>query len=212
MRTIYLHGFASSPASRKARLFVEKLAQRKITVEAPELGPDFEHLTLTSQLAILDRVVAGQPACLIGSSMGGYLAALYAAGHPEIQRLVLLAPAFAFYQLWVNEMGPEKLDQWRKNGTISVFHYGAGHNAPLNYGLMEDARTYPPFPDFPQLCLLLHGLKDTVVPFAASARFAAGHPNVKLISFNSGHELTDVLDEIWNVSSTFLLGNSTERV
>ena len=28
--------------------------------------------------------------------MGGYLAALYASRHPEIDRMVLLAPAFGF--------------------------------------------------------------------------------------------------------------------
>jgi predicted esterase YcpF (UPF0227 family) len=71
MRTIYLHGFASSPASRKARYFVEKLAGRGITVEALELAPDFEHLTITSQLAVVEKTSHGDPVVLIGSSMGG---------------------------------------------------------------------------------------------------------------------------------------------
>jgi uncharacterized protein len=210
MRIVYLHGFASSPVSRKARLFVEKLGEHGIPVEALDLAPDFQHLTISSQLAVIETTVHGDPVVLIGSSMGGYLAALYAARHPEVAQLVLMAPAFDFYRLWTNELGPQKLAEWRKNGSISVFHYGIGREAPLDYQLMEDAEQYQPFPDFQQPCLLLHGLKDQVVPFENSARFADSHPNVTLFSFDSGHDLTDVLDDIWKASSTFLLSANTK--
>src|SRR5690348_17748458 len=53
----------------------------------------FEHLTISGQLGVLERTLQNEPVRLIGSSMGGYLAALYAARHPEVDRLVLLAPA-----------------------------------------------------------------------------------------------------------------------
>jgi pimeloyl-ACP methyl ester carboxylesterase len=210
MRIVYLHGFASSPASRKARLFVEKLGGHGISVETPDLAPDFANLTISGQLDIIETIIKGEPVILIGSSMGGYLAALYAERHPEVDRLVLLAPAFDFHHLWTKELGPARLEEWRKNGLIPIFHYGTGRQALLKYQLMADAQQYKPFPDFPQPCLLLHGLKDTVVPFENSARFAANHPNVKLISFDSGHELTGVLNEIWNSSSVFLLGPNTK--
>ena len=209
MRIVYLHGFASSPASRKARHFVEKLTQNDIIVEALDLAPDFGHLTITSQLSVMENAINHQPVALIGSSMGGYLAALYAARHPEVSRLVLLAPAFDFYAIWAEQLGSARLEEWRKNGTISVFHYGTGRDAPLDYQLMTDAKQYQPYPDFQQPCLLLHGLKDTVVPFENSARFAALHSNVSLVPVDSGHEMTDALDEIWNFSSTFLLGTNT---
>jgi pimeloyl-ACP methyl ester carboxylesterase len=208
MRVVYLHGFASGPASRKARLFIEKLRVEHISVEALDLAPDFRHLTLSSQLKVIDNAVKGDPVMLIGSSLGGYLAALYASKHLPVDRLILLAPAFDFYQLWADELGPGKLAEWRKNRSIPVFHYGMGKHAPLDYQLMEDAQHYPPFPDFAQPCLILHGLKDSVVPYEMSAAFAATHPNVTLVALDSGHEMTDVLDEIWNSASTFLLGPS----
>lgn len=209
MRVVYLHGFASSPGSRKARLFIEKLGAAGVSVEALDLT-DFRHLTITGQLETVDRAVEGEPVTLIGSSMGGYLAALYAASHAEVERLVLLAPAFDFFHLWSNELGPRKLEEWRKNGSISVFHYGMGKHAPLEYHLMEDAKGYPPFPDFGQPCLILHGLEDAVVPFEKSAEFAATHPNVTLVALDTGHEMTDVLDEIWKSASTFLLGDGSK--
>ena len=37
-----------------------------------------------------------------------------------------------------------------------------------------------------------------------SAEFAIGRPNVTLVRVNSGHELTDVLEEIWKASKDFV--------
>ena len=141
---------------------------------------------------------------LIGSSLGGYLATLYAARHPEAARLILLAPAFAFHRLWTRELGKEKLDIWREKGSILIFHYGAGRDVPLAFDLMEDAARFEPFPDFEQPGLIFHGSKDTVVPLRLSAGFAAAHPNIRLVGLNSGHELTDVLEEIWQASTDFV--------
>ena len=45
---------------------------------------------------------------------------------------------------------------------------------------------------------------DEVVPAALSEAFAKGHPNVELRLFDSGHELTDVLDELWASTAEFL--------
>ena len=90
MRVVYLHGFASGPRSSKAQFFRSKLSERGVDVEIPRLdGGDFEHLTISSQLRIVKDAVAGRPCVLFGSSLGGYLAALYAAEHPEVQKLIL---------------------------------------------------------------------------------------------------------------------------
>ena len=44
-----------------------------------------------------EKLAKGEPLVLMGSSLGGYLAALYAARHPSsVDRLILLAPAFRF--------------------------------------------------------------------------------------------------------------------
>jgi len=95
-RVVYLHGFASSPSSTKARYFREKLEAAGAVVDVPDLAEgDFQHLTITGQMRVLERVAGGRPVSLIGSSMGGYLAALYAARHTEVERLALLAPASA---------------------------------------------------------------------------------------------------------------------
>jgi pimeloyl-ACP methyl ester carboxylesterase len=205
-RVIYLHGFASSPQSRKARFFAEKLAADGFEVEIPDLAAgDFRHLTIGGQRRLVDGLLKKGPAILIGSSLGGYLAALSAAGNSQVQKVILLAPAFGFYDLWRAEMGEENFQIWRENGTISIFHYGEGKEMPLGFDLVEDASQYEGFPDFRQPGLIFHGLDDSVVPIARSRQFATGRENIHLLEFRSSHELTDVLDDMWPAAREFLL-------
>lgn len=200
MRVVYLHGFASSPQSSKAQFFKRKLEELGIAVEIPRLdGGDFERLTITGQLAVVDAAVAGRPAVLFGSSLGGYLAALYAARHEEVERLVLLAPAFQFPSRWRRRYSGEELARWKRDGSVGVFHYGEGQEMRLGYGLMEDSAGYEEEPDVRQPMLIFHGVKDEVVPIGVSEQFAAGRGNVELRRMDSGHELTDVLEEMWAV-------------
>jgi uncharacterized protein len=211
-RIVYLHGFASSPASSKARFFAQRLRDAGATVDIPDLADgDFEHLTLTAQLQKIERAAAGESVALIGSSMGGYLAALYAERHPEIARLVLLAPAFCFARRWEERMGDDAVALWRGTGTVEVWHYGENRSRGLAYGLLEDARRYPDYPDFRQPALLFHGAHDDVVPAEFSEKFAAGHPNVRLEILDSGHELLNVLDYMAPKVGDFLLDDSLPR-
>src|SRR5258708_31004006 len=101
MRVVYLHGFASSPQSTKAKFFARKFAQANIAFEAPAVDAgSFESLTISGQLEVVAKaaqakaVADAEPLVLMGSSLGGYLAALYAADHPKlVDRLILMAPA-----------------------------------------------------------------------------------------------------------------------
>jgi uncharacterized protein len=211
LRVLYLHGFASGPGSRKARFFQEKLVPQGVSFDAPALDEgDFRHLTITGQLHVVDRAAEGHPVVLIGSSLGGYLAALYAARHANVERLVLLAPAFRFHQLWVERTDPLLYQQWRKEGVAPVYHYGLDRDVEVGFELMEDSARYEPSPNFSQPALIFHGTQDQSVPVEYSAEFAKEHSNVSLIKLHSGHELTDVLQEIWDATGPFILNRSTE--
>jgi uncharacterized protein len=204
-RFVYLHGFASSPQSGKAQFFCKRFAEIGVPLEIPALdGGDFEHLTITGQLRVVDAAVSGQPTILFGSSLGGYLAALYASRHPNIEKLILLAPAFQFPSRWRQRYSAEELETWRRNGSASVYHYGFQKEMRLGYQLMEDSERYESEPEFTQPALVLHGTGDTVVPAGISTAFAARHPNVTLRLFESGHELTDVLEGLWEETARFL--------
>lgn len=205
-RILYLHGFASGPSSNKARFFRELLEGAGTTVLVPDLAQgDFEHLTITNQLGVINEIVGGKPAALIGSSMGGYLAALYAARHTPITRLVLLAPAFGFARRWPDWLGAGAVDEWRRSGWMECFNYAENRQRRLSYALLEDATLYEDNPDFSQPALIVHGLHDDVVPVECSRQFSAVHTNVSLEIVDSGHELLNVLDDIGPKVSRFLL-------
>src|SRR5262249_25771607 len=140
-RVVYLHGFASSPQSSKAQYFKRKLLQEGYRVEIPRLDEGrFESLTITGQLAVVDQTVGEEPTILFGSSLGGYLAALYAVRHPQtVTALVLLAPAFQFPRRWRERYTAEELIRWKQTGVTPVFHYGENRELNLGYQLMEDS-------------------------------------------------------------------------
>src|SRR5271154_2700909 len=190
MRLVYLHGFASGPQSRKAQAFREALAGNGIHREIPDLAEgDFEHLTISRQLQVIENSLDGAPCRLVGSSMGGYLASIYAASHPEVERLVLLAPAFGFAARWRKVQGPAAIARWRDTGWLPVFHYGDKSTRNVHYRLLEDAANFAGFPDFVQPALIFHGVNDTVVPIDLSREFVSSHPNAHLREVASDHEL-----------------------
>ena len=208
MRVIYLHGFASGPGSRKARFFSERLSEAGIDVAVPDLAQgDFENLTITGQLAAVENAIRDGEVTLLGSSMGGYLAALYAARNPDrVSRLVLLAPAFGFAKRWPAVIGEAGMERWLTTGKLPVFHYAEGRMMDLGLPMYEDSRGWEEEPDFVQPAMMFHGINDVVVPVEASRAFASRHRNARLIEMQSDHELTDVLPQIWEDCRQFLLG------
>lgn len=205
MRYLYLHGFASGPTSSKAAYFREHFGELGLALEAPDLtSGDFAHLTITGQLAVVERTLAGQAACLIGSSLGGYLAALYAARHPEVARVVLMAPAFGFARRWPLRLGEQTVESWRETGWLTVYHYARKAEARVHYALLEDGLRYEDFPAVTQPVLIFHGTRDEVVPASFSQDFRALHPHAELHLLDSGHELTDVLEPMWQETRRFL--------
>ncbi len=206
MRIIYLHGFASAPSSRKAQFFRQRFAALGVQIVIPHMDQgDFFGLTITGQLQEVEKAAGGEAVHLIGSSMGGYVAALYASLHAETRRLVLMAPAFYFTERWPQSLGAAKVEEWKRRRSMAVFHYADQAMREIGYQLVEDGQQYPGAPDFRQPALIFHGTRDTVVPAAYSEEFAAGHPNAHLQLLDSDHELTDCLEVIWSQAGKFLL-------
>lgn len=207
MNYIYLHGFASSPQSTKARDLGDRFRQRGIPLTVPNLNQnDFSHLTLSRQLRQVESLFppAPAPVTIIGSSFGGLTAAWLGQFHIQVDRLVLLAPAFRFLDHWLPRLGDEQVNQWRLTGALPVYHYSAGQMLPLHYGFVEDAVAYREEQiQRPVPTLILHGIQDDVIPIAASIGFACDRPWVTLVKLNSDHALTDVSEQIWQSIKDF---------
>ena len=202
MQFIYLHGFASSPQSIKVQYLRDRFAECQIDIKVPDLNQgDFSHLTMTRQLHQvwcefrLDAV----PVTLIGSSLGGLTAAWLGEKHLQVQRLVLLAPAFQFLYHWLPQLGEEKLQRAQAQQYLMVYHYGEKRSLPLSYQFVLDAARYQdeqlsrPIPT-----IILHGQHDKVIPIQVSRDFARERPWVELIELDSDHALGNVLPEIWS--------------
>lgn len=207
MKFIYLHGFASSPKSAKAVYLRDCFATYNISLEIPDLNQgDFSHLTIARQIAQVESLFPpdGTPVTLVGSSLGGLTSAWLGQRHPQVQRLVLLAPAFGFLSHWLSKLEDEQIHQWQTSGYLSVYHYGEMRSLPLHYQFVEDARQYQetqlirPIPT-----LILHGQQDEVIPITASRDYTTVRPWVQLIELDSDHGLINVMPNIWSAIQVF---------
>ncbi|MBD2493357.1 YqiA/YcfP family alpha/beta fold hydrolase [Nostoc sp. FACHB-280] len=203
---IYLHGFASSPKSAKAQAMGDRFHQISIQPNIPDLNAgDFSQLTITRQInqvaALLDN---SKPVTLIGSSLGGLVSAYLAEQYQQVQRLILLAPAFGFLSHWLPKLGDEAMKRWQQENYLMVYHYGEERSQPLSYDFVTDAQQYQEdMLQRPLPTLILHGKQDEVIPITASRKFANSRPWVKLIELESDHALGNVTEEIWQAIRLF---------
>ncbi|HBB34033.1 MAG TPA: esterase [Cyanobacteria bacterium UBA8803] len=207
MRFIYLHGFASSPGSAKAVYLRDRFRSIGISLDIPDLNQgDFSHLTIARQLRQIETefLLNEAPVTLIGSSLGGLTAAWLGQKHPQIQRLVLLAPAFGFLCHWLPQLTAEQLLLWQASGYISVYHYGEKRSLPLHYKFVEDAHQYQEQQLWrPVPTLIFHGQHDEVIPITASRDYARLRPWVQLSELDSDHALGNVMADIWQAIQVF---------
>ena len=206
----YLHGFASSPKSTKVGYFTERLLEHGIVVRSPDFNqPDFTTMTLTRMLDRLGGELAalgGEPATLFGSSLGGTLAILAAARfRPQVERLVLLAPAVMFAKPGHHLLPPERIEEWQRRGALPFFHYAAGAERDLNFAFYEDSLRHDAFNTaFDQPAMIFQGLQDASVDSRTVEAFARTRPNVTLALLEDDHQLIASLPRIWNDVQPFL--------
>lgn len=180
MRIAYLHGFASGPQSAKGTLLAAALAARPgVSVHLPDLNrPSFRELTFSRAISAVDELVAAHPAeqrwHLIGSSMGGWLAARWAELHPEaVERLVLLCPAFDLLEHLPRALGrPGLLAEWERAGSIRLGYGPDGPSTEVDWSFAHDARDAHPARPALGLhpTLIMHGMRDEVIPVESSRR------------------------------------------
>ncbi|MDY6900326.1 MAG: YqiA/YcfP family alpha/beta fold hydrolase [Cyanobacteriota bacterium] len=206
MHYIYLHGFASSPDSKKAKYIAECFAQNQIELEIPDLNyDDFYHLTITRQLEqVAATLEPDKRVTIIGSSLGGLTAAHLAEKFLQVERLVLLAPAFGFLSHWLPNLGAEVIQRWENEKYLMVYHHGKKQEIPLSYDFLADAKQYHERILQRQLpTLILHGTHDEVIPIEVSRDFTQKRSWVDLIELNSNHALGNVMMEIWEEIEDF---------
>src|SRR5690606_2005315 len=162
--------------STKGQALRRFYGERGLEFQTPDLNaPSFAELSYTAMLARfdafdreLDEREGVEPGSarwrLIGSSMGGFLAARWAQLHPErVDRLLLLCPAFDFVERWPTLIGPQNFERWRERGRFPLPD-ATGKTVEVHFGLVEDAMTHPARPEVPCPTTIHHGTRHPAVP------------------------------------------------
>ena len=211
-RFLYLHGFASGPHSKKGVAFERHFAHHGVAIERLDLRvPSFERLRLSTMIDTVRAAIGGghDSAILIGSSLGGLAAARVAERDPRVVALVLLAPAFGLVERWRHQLGGA-WDDWRRTGWYDVIDRTTSQPTWIDFGFAEDVIAIDVgLPDVRVPTLILHGVRDVVVPIDHSQRFVAQNRYATLVELDDDHELIASLPRLLGETERFVDGLST---
>ena len=178
---VLCHGMESTKEGTKHRRLGERLSSAGIAVlrfdfsYVGESEGEFADLTFRGEVEDLGgawdffrpRVVG--PIGLVGSSMGGAVALLFAAAEQEVGALATIA-AVAHPERVLAELRPPELERWRKEGVLSL------GGVRLRSTFLDDVQTL----DVVAACrkvrcptFVAHGAADRVVPCSDAEEIAA---------------------------------------
>ncbi len=217
---VFLHGFTSVRYGEKAEALEAACGRRDWTFATFDFRGHGESSGLLRELrgsrllADLDAVrdfLSGNGVkrlCLVGSSMGGWVAAWYGFRHPErVVASAFIAPGFHFVTARWDRLDAEGREAWRRTGVLRI--KTTTGDADLGYGLVEEAAQFAMedlLRGYRTPTLIFHGVKDDVVPYARSLAFVeqAAGPHVELRLYKDGdHRLVDRKDEMAEAACGF---------
>ncbi len=217
---VWVHGFGSHRGGEKAEAIREECRHRQWAFAAfdfrghGESSGEMRELRASRLLEDLEAVRGFLEARghsrlgLIGSSMGGFASAWFAARNPaQVLGCVLIAPAFRFLQRRWESLTEEQRTQWQRTDSLEV--QSAWVKAELGYGFAEErdafqmdalaARWATP-------ALIFHGMADDIVPVSNSLDFlmSTDYSGIEVRVFKDGdHRLTAYKEEIANEAARF---------
>ena len=198
---ILCHGMESSKESLKLLHLGGTLSRAGYMVlrfdftGAGESTGDFESITCTRQVEDLEaahELLKEQGVArvgIIGSSMGGTTALVYAGAAEGVAALVTLAAPFNPRELLERDFPPEAVARWRERGFVEF----NGH--PLTTDFLEEALTLDVAGAVARITcpvLVIHGDADPIVPVKQARELHAALPGEKGLCILPGadHRLT----------------------
>jgi alpha-beta hydrolase superfamily lysophospholipase len=207
---LYLHGFASSPASSKAKAFLDWGHTRGLRIEALDLRvPSFEGLLFSAIVARVREAIdaaGGDRArvALVGSSLGGLTACRVAEQDPRVSAVFAMAPAFRLVDRWKATVGGAAWEKWRADGFREVDDHLTKAKGRVHFGFVEELeRLDAGDPDVRVPVCIVHGTKDDVVDIERSRDFAREKRHVRLVEVDDGHELVASIPRILAEAEAF---------
>jgi len=118
---------------------------------------------------------SGPRLTIVGNSLGGWIAWLMAQEFQEIERLILIAPAFNMMGVRAKSIDPERRQAWHRAGWMPWDDEPLHKDWPLSWKWVEESEAYwkSSFDRLrPVSTTILHGLQDTVILPSGSSEFA----------------------------------------
>lgn len=204
---ILCHGMESSKDGNKSVRLARAFADEGVNAlrfdfsyvgeSSLESGLDLEDLTITGEVHdlagawVFARQRISGPIGIVGSSLGGTVALLFAAQEPEVAAVATIA-AVAVPARWAHEFSRAERERWRRTG----YHDWQGMR--LKAAFLEDLERTNVVAQIPRiLCPLLitHGTFDEVVPCADAHLIADNAQCGKTVRLYDGgdHRFSDPL-------------------
>jgi pimeloyl-ACP methyl ester carboxylesterase len=124
--------------------------------------------------AVLDLIKNGPPITIIGNSLGGWIAWLLAQECQEVERLILVAPAFNMMGLRARSIDPDRCHDWHSAGWMPWDNDPLHIEWPLSWKWVEESEAYwkRSFDRMrPVSTAILHGQQDSVILPSGSSQF-----------------------------------------
>jgi alpha-beta hydrolase superfamily lysophospholipase len=153
---------------------------------------------------------------LVGSSFGAFLALhayheLADSDRAHIRALVLLAPALDPWDPVSGLLTPDRERAWREQGTAPVLNLETGVEVPVHYRFVEELRGFDTRSVVLKLpTLIVHGVRDEVVPIAQSREFVAARPGIAFEEVDDTHQLLGDSEKMLSIVERFILSGSTK--
>jgi pimeloyl-ACP methyl ester carboxylesterase len=129
---------------------------------------------ITDARLVLDSLKNGPPITIVGNSLGGWIAWLMAQEFQEIERLILIAPAFNMMGVRARSISEERRQTWLASGWMPWDDEPAHKDRPLSWKWVEESEAYwkTTFDRLrPVNTTILHGLQDTAILPGGSSEF-----------------------------------------
>ena len=199
---ILCHGMESNKESEKLVTLGRALAQKGVLALrfdfacAGESNGKFEEITYSGEVQDLKaafnhiRRYPARKIGILGSSMGGTVALLFAAEEPRVANLVTIAAPFHPEKITDKLLTREEVENWRRLGHILY------HGRRINVSLLDDLKKI----DVPGAAkkiscpaLILHGDADETVPVEEAHELFVQLQGAKKIRILKGadHRLSD---------------------
>lgn len=186
---MYIHGWGVGPEGAKCKFMREYLGPA-ITVHSFNWhSPSYADTTITTALQTLVgnmEALGGKKRWnVVGSSVGGYLAALLVQQRPDlVNRVILLAPSFDNLAGWTGAMlqenpdwgdGEHQLDACEVEPPKGPYNNTGDKSGGVRFQFIKDLRQYPPYPQIACPTVVVHAVDDQEVDVDFSLNFVRLH-------------------------------------